>query len=78
MPRYVWSEQGFVDATTGQPMPIYAEAGTLAEVVGRYGAWADREITISGSPPMVRATTNALLDAGTPFRNIHYDPYHTD
>jgi NAD(P)H-flavin reductase/hemoglobin-like flavoprotein len=55
-----------------------AEAGTLAEVVARYGAWADREITISGSPPMVRATTNALLDAGTPFRNIHYDPYHTD
>jgi NAD(P)H-flavin reductase/hemoglobin-like flavoprotein len=55
-----------------------AENGTLAEVVARYGAWADREITISGSPPMVRATTNALLDAGTPFRNIHYDPYHTD
>jgi len=55
-----------------------AEIGTLAEVVARYGAWADREITISGSPPMVRATVNALLDAGTPFRNIHYDPYHTD
>nr|WP_116707374.1 FAD-binding oxidoreductase [Actinomycetospora cinnamomea] len=55
-----------------------AETGTLAEVVARYGAWADREITISGSPPMVRATVNALLDAGTPFRNIHYDPYHTD
>ena len=58
--------------------PHGAETGTVGEVVARYGAWADREITISGSPPMVRATTNALLDAGTPFRNIHYDPYHTD
>jgi NAD(P)H-flavin reductase len=58
--------------------PYGAETGTLAEVVARYGAWADREITISGSPPMVRATVGALLDAGTPFRNIHYDPYHTD
>jgi len=55
-----------------------AETGTVGEVVARYGAWADREITISGSPPMVRATVNALLDAGTPFLNIHYDPYHTD
>ncbi len=55
-----------------------AETGTLGEVVARYGAWADREITISGSPAMVRATTSAMLDAGTPFRNIHYDPYHTD
>ena len=55
-----------------------AETGTLGEVVARYGAWADREITVSGSPPMVRATVGALLDAGTPFLNIHYDPYHTD
>jgi NAD(P)H-flavin reductase len=55
-----------------------AETGTLGEVVARYGAWADREVTISGSPAMVRATVSAMLDAGTPFRNIHYDPYHTD
>jgi NAD(P)H-flavin reductase/hemoglobin-like flavoprotein len=58
--------------------PFGAETGTLGEVVARYGAWADREITVSGSPPMVRATVSALLDAGTPFLNIHYDPYHTD
>lgn len=58
--------------------PYGAETGTLAEVVARYGAWADRAVTISGSPPMVRATVSALLDAGTPFLNIHYDPYHTD
>jgi NAD(P)H-flavin reductase/hemoglobin-like flavoprotein len=58
--------------------PYGAETGTLGEVVARYGAWADREVTISGSPPMVRATVSAMLDAGTPFLNIHYDPYHTD
>lgn len=55
-----------------------AETGTVGEVVARYGAWADREITVSGSPPMVRSTVSAMLDAGTPFLNIHYDPYHTD
>lgn len=55
-----------------------AETGTLGQVVARYGAWADRATMIAGSPPMVRATVSAMLEAGTPFRNIHYDPYHTD
>ncbi len=49
--------------------------GTLAEVVARYGAWADRETMISGSPGMVRATVSAMLDAGTPLNRIHYDPF---
>ncbi|WP_425604859.1 globin domain-containing protein [Actinomycetospora termitidis] len=55
-----------------------AETGTLGEVVARYGAWADRQIVVAGSPPMVRSTVSAMLDAGTPFMQIHYDPYHTD
>lgn len=55
-----------------------AETGTLGEVVARYGAWADRQIVVSGSPAMVRSTVSAMLDAGTPFMRIHYDPYHTD
>ncbi|MFC5065593.1 FAD-binding oxidoreductase [Actinomycetospora atypica] len=55
-----------------------AETGTLAEVVARYGAWADRQVVVAGSPPMVRSTVSAMLDAGTPFLQIHYDPYHTD
>lgn len=55
-----------------------AETGTLAEVVSRYGAWADREVVVAGSPPMVRSTVSAMLDAGTSFSRIHYDPYHTD
>ncbi|WP_312029935.1 FAD-binding oxidoreductase [Actinomycetospora sp. TBRC 11914] len=55
-----------------------AETGTLGEVVARYGAWADRQVVVSGSPGMVRSTVSAMLDAGTPFMQIHYDPYHTD
>lgn len=55
-----------------------AQTGTLGEVVARYGAWADRQTVIAGSPSMVRSTVSAMLDAGTPFMRIHYDPYHTD
>ena len=58
--------------------PYGAETGTLGEVVARYGAWADRQTLIAGSPAMVRATVSAMLGAGTPFSRIHYDPYHTD
>lgn len=52
-----------------------ADRGTLAEVVARYGDWADRETMISGSPDMVRATVTAMLDAGTPLHRIHHDPF---
>ena len=55
-----------------------AETGTLGEVVARYGAWADRQIVVSGSPAMVRSTVAAMVEAGTPFTHIHYDPQHTD
>lgn len=55
--------------------PYGAEIGTVAEVVARYGDWADRETMISGSPDMVRATVSAMLEAGTPLRQIHYDPF---
>ena len=58
--------------------PHGAETGNLGEVVARYGAWADRQTMIAGSPGMVRATVSAMLGAGTPFSRIHYDPYHTD
>lgn len=51
------------------------DTGTVAEVVARYGDWADREAMISGSPDMVRATVSAMLEAGTPLRQIHYDPF---
>jgi NAD(P)H-flavin reductase/hemoglobin-like flavoprotein len=55
-----------------------AETGTLGQVVARYGAWADRQVVVSGSPAMVRSTVATMIEAGTPFTNIHYDPQHTD
>ena len=55
-----------------------AETGTLGQVVARYGAWADRQVVVSGSPAMIRSTAAAMLEAGTPFTHIHYDPQHSD
>jgi len=55
-----------------------AERGTLAEVVTRYGAWADHDVLISGSPGMIRATVSRMLVAGTPLDRISYDPFTLD
>jgi NAD(P)H-flavin reductase/hemoglobin-like flavoprotein len=55
-----------------------AELGTLADVVTRYGAWADHDVTVSGSPAMIRATVSRMLVAGTPLDRITYDPFTLD
>ena len=54
------------------------EHGTLADVVTRYGAWADREVLVSGSPAMIRSTVSRMLVAGTPLDHIRYDPFTLD
>ena len=41
-----------------------AEIGTLADVVTRYGAWADHDVTVCGSPAMIRATVAADARGG--------------
>jgi NAD(P)H-flavin reductase len=55
-----------------------AERGTLADVVTRYGAWADHDVTVCGSPAMIRATVSRMLVAGTPLDRIMYDPFTVD
>lgn len=55
-----------------------AEHGTLADVVTRYGAWADRDVLVSGSPAMIRSTVSRMLVAGTPLDRISYDPFTID
>ncbi|HEY2766314.1 MAG TPA: globin domain-containing protein [Pseudonocardiaceae bacterium] len=55
-----------------------AEHGTLAEVVTRFGAWADRDALVCGSPAMIRATVSRMLVAGTPLDRIRYDPFTLD
>lgn len=54
------------------------ETGTLAEVVTGHGAWAEREVLLSGSPAMLRATVSQMLVAGTPLDRIRYDPLVAD
>jgi NAD(P)H-flavin reductase/hemoglobin-like flavoprotein len=55
-----------------------AERGTLADVVTRYGAWADHDVRVCGSPAMIRATVSRMLVAGTPLDRIRYDPFTMD
>jgi NAD(P)H-flavin reductase len=54
------------------------ERGTLADVVTRYGAWADHDVLVSGSPGMVRSTVSRMLVAGTALDRITYDPFTVD
>lgn len=60
------------------PEVVGAEHGTLADVVTRYGAWAERDVLIAGSPAMLRATVSRMLVAGTPLDQIKYDPFTLD
>ena len=55
-----------------------AEIGTLSDVVTRYGSWADHDVTVCGSPAMVRSTVSQMLVAGTPLDRITYDPFTLD
>ncbi|MGH3838770.1 MAG: globin domain-containing protein [Pseudonocardiaceae bacterium] len=54
------------------------ERGTLADVVPRFGTWADRDVLVCGSPAMIRATVSRMLVAGTPLDRITYDPFTLD
>ena len=54
------------------------QQGTLADVVTRYGAWADRDVLVAGSPAMIRSTVSRMLVAGTPLDRITYDPFTLD
>ncbi|MGZ8750364.1 MAG: globin domain-containing protein [Pseudonocardia sp.] len=55
-----------------------AEIGTLSDVVTRYGSWADHDVTVCGSPAMIRSTVSQMLVAGTPLDRITYDPFTLD
>lgn len=49
------------------------QTGTLVRAVTQWGSWADRQVIVSGSPEMLRATVRGLVAAGTPRENISYD-----
>lgn len=60
------------------PSATGAEQGTLADAVARHSGWEEREVLVSGSPAMIRATVSRLLVAGVPLDQIHYDPFTLD
>lgn len=49
------------------------QTGTLVDVVTGWGSWADRQVLLSGSPEMLRATVRGMVAAGTPRENIGFD-----
>jgi NAD(P)H-flavin reductase/hemoglobin-like flavoprotein len=61
-----------------QPPAAGPEIGQLVEVILRDRSWADRDVLVSGSPAMLRATVGALLTAGQPLERIFYDPFVDD
>lgn len=67
-----------VPVLESEPDSTGVEHGTLADVVTRYGAWADRDVLVSGSPGMIRSTVSRMLVAGTPLDHITYDPFTLD
>jgi NAD(P)H-flavin reductase/hemoglobin-like flavoprotein len=67
-----------VPVLESEPDAAGVEHGTLADVVTRYGAWAERDVLVSGSPAMIRSTVSRMLVAGTPLDHITYDPFTLD
>ncbi len=62
----------------GRAAPPAPSAARSADVVTRYGAWADHDVLVCGSPAMIRATVSRMLVAGTPLDRITYDPFTMD
>lgn len=48
--------------------------GQIGKIVAGYGAWADRDVQIVGSPSMVQTTKFRLMATGTRAMNIRHDP----
>lgn len=46
------------------------QVGSVGDVVTSYGAWADRDVVLSGEPTWVERTRAQLIDAGTPEAQI--------
>jgi NAD(P)H-flavin reductase/hemoglobin-like flavoprotein len=67
-----------VPVLESEPGASGVEHGTLADVITRYGAWAKRDVLVSGSPAMIRSTVSRMLVAGTPLDRIRYDPFTLD
>ena len=70
--RYPWLS--VVPACSEDPSYV-GEQGNIAEVVARYGPWADHDFFVSGSPAMVKATLRTLAEMQVPAIRIKYDAF---
>jgi NAD(P)H-flavin reductase/hemoglobin-like flavoprotein len=69
---------GVVPVVEEPPPGPGPEVGRLVDAVTRHQLWEERDVLVSGSPEMLRATVGALLTAGLPLERIHYDPFVDD
>jgi NAD(P)H-flavin reductase len=52
--------------------PAYPySSGRVHEVAADFGDWRTNDVFVAGSPPMVRATVELLLERGVPAEHIH-------
>lgn len=67
-----WYEGQPHQLPSGGSAPI---VGQIGKVVAEFGAWADRDIQIVGSPSMINTTKFRLQGAGVDVSNIRHDPW---
>ena len=51
------------------------QAGTVVDVALQFGPWTDHDVYVCGSPEMVRASVDALVDTGTPAHRLHVEEF---
>jgi NAD(P)H-flavin reductase/hemoglobin-like flavoprotein len=70
--RYPWlTVIGAVSDDPGYP----GQRGLVSDVTAQHGQWAQHQVYVSGSPPMIRATVAALRARQVPLNRILYDPF---
>ncbi|MFI9506836.1 FAD-binding oxidoreductase [Nocardia sp. NPDC052566] len=65
-----WYEHSRVDIGFAEDDLLH---GNLADVVSSHGAFDSHQVLVCGSPAMVGATVDRLVESGTPLRNIQYE-----
>ncbi|BCK59046.1 FAD-binding oxidoreductase [Nocardia wallacei] len=69
-----WPDQWYEDCRVDAGFDVDEMLeGTLAEVVGDMGPLLNHQVLVCGSPGMVRATVDRLIQTGTPAEAIRYE-----
>jgi NAD(P)H-flavin reductase len=65
----------FVPCVSAEHAGPDVQAGTVVEVALRQGPWTDHDVYVCGSPEMVRATVDAMKQAGAPTHRLHIEEF---